>query len=165
MRSLGPCNDSSATPSFPSQLEGKIGLPRANPRGRLRSPCNSRMPPQLEKNHVVPTSWQDEALARDGVSREVPCSTLKGEKDPASLHATPKSSPTRRVPSRGTPRVPQPLPLSPFSPPDRDRRVDSPAWSGRGSRPSGAPKDEAGLTRKLETSHVGGATCRMSPIP
>ena len=24
----GPCNDSSATPSFPSQLEGKIGLPR-----------------------------------------------------------------------------------------------------------------------------------------
>ena len=27
-------------------------------------------------------------------------------------------------------------PLSPFSPPDRDRRGDSPAWSGRGSRPS-----------------------------
>ena len=24
------------------------------------------MPPQLEKNHVVPTSWQDEALARHG---------------------------------------------------------------------------------------------------
>ena len=35
--------------------------------------------------------------------------------------------------SRGTPRVPAPLHLSPFSPPDRDRRVDSPAWSGRGS--------------------------------
>ena len=29
----------------------------------------------------------------------------------------------------------------------------------------GAPKDEAGLTRKLETSHVGGATCRTPPIP
>ena len=38
MRSLRPCSDSSATPSFPSQPEGKIGLPRANPRGRLRSP-------------------------------------------------------------------------------------------------------------------------------
>ena len=25
------------------------------------------MPPQLEKNHVVPTAWQDEALARDPV--------------------------------------------------------------------------------------------------
>ena len=31
---------SSATPSFPSQPEGKIGLPRANPRGRLRSPSS-----------------------------------------------------------------------------------------------------------------------------
>ena len=27
-----------SAPSFPSQPEGKIGLPRANPRGRLRSP-------------------------------------------------------------------------------------------------------------------------------
>ena len=78
------------------------------------------MPPQLEKNHVVPTAWQDEALARDGVSREVPCSALKGETVPDSLPSTPKSPPTRRVPSRGTPRVPAPLPLSPFSPPDRD---------------------------------------------
>ena len=44
-----------------------------------------------------------------------------------------KSPPTRRGPPRGTPRVPAPLPLSPFSPPDRDRRGDSPAWSGRGT--------------------------------
>ena len=55
---------------------------------------------------------------------------------PYSLPATPKSPPTGRGPPRGTPRVPAPLPLSPFSPPDRDRRGDSPAWSGRGSRPS-----------------------------
>ena len=32
---------------------------------------------------------------------------------------------------------PAPLPLSPFYHPDLDRRVDSPALSGRGSRPSG----------------------------
>ena len=31
---------------------------------------------------MVPTSWQDEALAHDGVSREVPCSALKGETVP-----------------------------------------------------------------------------------
>ena len=37
MRSLWPCSDSSRTPSFPSQLQGKIGLPRANPRGSLKS--------------------------------------------------------------------------------------------------------------------------------
>ena len=40
------------------------------------------------------------ALARDGVSREVPCSALKGETVPDSLPATPKSPPTRRVPPR-----------------------------------------------------------------
>ena len=51
---------------------------------------------------MVPTSWQDEALARDGVSREVPGSALKGETVPDSLPATPKSPPTRRVPPRGT---------------------------------------------------------------
>ena len=50
-----------------------------------------KIPPQLGKNHVVPTSWQDEALARHGVSREVPCSALKGETVPDSLPATPKS--------------------------------------------------------------------------
>ena len=51
----------------------------------------------------------EEALARDGVSREVPCSALKGETVPDSLPATPKGPPTRRVPPRGTPRVPAPL--------------------------------------------------------
>ena len=34
---------------------------------------------------MVPTSWQDEALARDGVSGELPCSALKGETVPDSL--------------------------------------------------------------------------------
>ena len=28
----------------------------------------------------------------------------------------------------------------------------------------GAPQDDAGLMRKFEMSHVGGATCRMTPI-
>ena len=37
----------------------------------------------------------------DGVSREVPGSALKGETVPDSLPATPKSPPTRRVPSWG----------------------------------------------------------------
>ena len=34
-------------------------------------------------------------------------------------------------------KIPAPPPLCPFSPPDLDRRVYSPALSGRGSRPSG----------------------------
>src|SRR5574337_82918 len=44
-----PCSHSRAIPSFPSQLEWKIGLPRRN----------SRIPLQLEKIHVVPPSSQD----------------------------------------------------------------------------------------------------------
>ena len=53
------------TPKVPRHTvltEGKIGLPRANPRGRLRYPSYSRIPPQLEKNHEVPSSSKDEAL-------------------------------------------------------------------------------------------------------
>ena len=92
--------------------------------------------PDLDGDGQSDIDYPATELARDGVSREVPCSALKGETVPDSLPATPKSPPTRRVPPRGTPRVPAPLPLSPFSPPDRDRRGDSPAWSGRGSRPS-----------------------------
>ena len=67
-----PCSHSRAIPSFPSQLEWKIGLPWANKRGMLNSRSNSRIPPQLEKNHVVPPSSQDEALSRYSVSGEVP---------------------------------------------------------------------------------------------
>ena len=46
-----------------------------NPAGL--SSCSGGLRPLVEL--CVATSWQDEALARDGVSREVPCSALKGE--------------------------------------------------------------------------------------
>ena len=61
-------------------------------------------------------------------------------------------------------RVPSPLHLSPFSPPDGDRRVDPPELSGRVLGLPGTPQDEAGLTRKFETSPVGGPTCQKTPI-
>ena len=115
---------------------GEDWASQGQPKGKAEIPVVTRECRRNSRKHVVPTAWQDEALARDGVSREVPCSALKGETVPDSLPATPKSPPTRRVPPRGTPRVPAPLPLSPFSPPDRDRRGESPAWSGRGSQPS-----------------------------
>ena len=51
---------------------------------------------------MVPTSWQDEALDRDGVSREVPCSALKGETVPDSLPATPKVPDTPGSPEGNT---------------------------------------------------------------
>ena len=48
----------------------------------------------------------------------------------------PKMFPDIPVSLERNTEVPAPLHLSPFSPPDLDRRVDSPALSGRGSRPS-----------------------------
>ena len=49
MRSLRPCSDLSATPSFPSQPEG-------NPAGTLRSES------EMERKPEVPASNPDEAL-------------------------------------------------------------------------------------------------------
>ena len=40
-----PCSHSRAMPSFPSQLEWKIGLAWANTRGSLNCRRNSRIPP------------------------------------------------------------------------------------------------------------------------
>ena len=40
-----------------------------SPEGNTEGPGTASSA-QLEKNHGVPTSWQDEALAHDGVSRE-----------------------------------------------------------------------------------------------
>ena len=62
MRSLRPCGDSSATPSFPSQPEGKIGLPRANPRGGLRS--------RVYPLPATRWSWQSTQLSSLGYPRE-----------------------------------------------------------------------------------------------
>ena len=53
-------------------------------------PVVTRIPPQLKKNHMVPPSSKDEALARYSVSREVPLSVLKSEKLLGTLDATPK---------------------------------------------------------------------------
>ena len=54
-----------------------------------------------------------------------------------------------------------PPPLSPFSPPDLDRRVDSPALSGRGSRQS---RMRPVSRRHSRRGLVGGSTFRRTPI-
>ena len=54
--------------------------------------------------------------------------------------------------------------LSPLSPPDTTGgSITLLCLEGVPDLP-GALQDEAGLTRKFETSHVGGATCRTTPI-
>ena len=57
-----------------------------------------------------------------------------------------QNSPTSRFPSRVTPRVPAPLHLSPFSPPDGDRRVDPPALSGSRKEEMLSPADSTPIS-------------------
>src|SRR5574337_1309258 len=57
---------------------------------------------------------------------------------------------------------PATLPLSPFSPPDLDRRVDSPALSGRGSRPSGRTSGASMPSTATRTRRTGTASCMAS---
>src|SRR5574338_1201 len=98
---------------------------------------NSRIPLQLEKIHVVPRSSQDEALSRYSVSGEVPRYVLEFETVLVTLDATHKVPRHPGLPQEEHRSFPATLPRSLFYPPDLDRRVDSPALSGRGSRPSG----------------------------
>ena len=58
------------------QKEGCLLLWMSSESGHIKT---ALIVEQLEKNDVVPTSSQDEALARYSVSREVPYSVLKWE--------------------------------------------------------------------------------------
>ena len=103
------------SPIFPSGCEGKLGVLLESLQGQrdLIEACvqdlmflsrGDRDHGDAFQTHPVSQAsarGEAKALARDGVSREVPCSALKGETVPDSLPATPKSPPTRRVPPRG----------------------------------------------------------------
>src|SRR5574340_206979 len=74
----------------------------------------------------------------EGYKREaIPKLELEVETVLGTLDATHKVPRHPGLPQEEHRGFPAPLPLSPFYPPDLDRRVDSPALSGRGSRPSG----------------------------
>ena len=99
------CIDSSAIPSSPSQLEWKIGLPWAKIVEAGIPGHNLRIPPQLEKKHVVPPSSQDEALSRYSVSREVPHSVWNSKRYLAPL-MRPKKFPNIPVSLEKNTKVP-----------------------------------------------------------
>ena len=81
---------------------------------------------------MVPTSLQDEALARDGVSREVPCSALKGKTVTESLHATPQKFPDTPGSLEGNTEVPGTASYEPLLPSlsRQKSRFPSVVWKG-----------------------------------
>ena len=150
MRSIGPAVTREQSPAFLRNSNGRLDLPGPHKRqpefpvvtreSRRNSgkttwlPCHRKMKPfpataPQEKSHV--RNWRSKGhlapLMRPTKFPEIPVSLERNTGFPA------------------------PPPLSPFSPPDLDRRVDSPALSGRGSRPPVAPQDEAGLTKTFQT--------------
>src|SRR5574337_918860 len=136
MRSIGPAVTREQSPAFLRNSNGRLDLPGPTQEAACIPRRNARIRPQLEKNHVAPPPSQDEALSRYSASGEVPRSEWAVERALGTLDAThkvPRNPGLPRAEHRGFPAPPA---LSPFSPPDLDRRVDSPALSGRGSRPS-----------------------------
>ena len=87
------------------EVAGPLGTPlglaqrkRASPRGEAGTSgflCVS------DSDRRVPAE-----LGRDGVSREVPCSALKGKTVPESLHATPQKFPDTPGSLEGNTEVP-----------------------------------------------------------
>ena len=79
-------------PALPRNSNGRLGFPGPT-QEEARNPFrNLRIPPQLEKTHVFPTSSQDEALACYGVSRKDPRSVLKCKTVLCTIDATPNVS-------------------------------------------------------------------------
>ena len=139
-----PWSHSRAIPSFPPQLEWKIALPWANTRGILNSPSylehpaatresrrNSRKTPWFPRHRKMKpfpaTASQEKSHVRNWRSKRYLAPLMRPHKVPRPPG----------LPGEEHRVFLAPLPLSPFDPPDLYRRVDSPAWSGRGSRPSG----------------------------
>src|SRR5574337_311356 len=104
MRSIGPAVTREQSPAFLHNSNGRLDFPGPTQEASLIPRSNSRIPPQLEKNHVVPPSSQDEARSRYSVSGVVPRQELEVETVLGTLDAPPQSSPASRSPWRGTPR-------------------------------------------------------------
>src|SRR5574337_88479 len=104
MRSIGPAVTREQSPAFLRNSNGRLDFPGPTQEASCIPRRNSRIPPHLEKNHVVPPSSQDEALSRYSVSGEVPRYELEVETVLGTLGAPPQSSPATRSPWRGTPR-------------------------------------------------------------
>ena len=150
-------------------------LPRGHKRGSLSSPLllerNPTRPAAAQKNpgdcpiHIViresrrnsrkttrfPPSSRDEALSFCSISSEIPRSLLKFKTGLDTLDA-PKKSPDIPASLERNTESPAPLNLSPFSLPDLDMSVDSPALSGKVSRP--APRTSGGGQSHKEIQEV-----------
>ena len=156
MRSICPAVTREQSPTVLRHSNVRLDFPGPTQEASWIPPRrNSRIPPQLEKNHVVPPPSQDEALSRDGVSREVPRAVLKFETVLGSLDAThkvPRHTGLPREEHRGSRHhfiwAPAPLLIS------TGGSISLVCLEGVPNLPV-APQDEASLKKKFETWPCG----------
>ena len=128
---IGGCYIDSLLEEHPAIILFVVGIGILNFSSMLLDRCNSRKStwvPRHRKMKPFPaTVSQEKSHVRYWRSKRYLAPLMRP-------HKVPRHPGLPGEEHRG---FPAPLPLSPFYPPDLDRRVDSPALSGRGSRPSG----------------------------
>src|SRR5574337_123893 len=136
MRSIGPAVTREQSPAFLRNSNGRLhflGQHKRHPEFPVvtrESRRNSRKTtcfPRHRKMKPFPATASQKSHVRNWRSKRYLAPLMRP-------HKVPRHS---GLPGEEHGGFPAPLPLSPFYPPELDRRVDSPALSGRGSRPSG----------------------------
>src|SRR5574337_799874 len=165
MRSIGPAVTREQSPAFLRNSNGRLDFPGPTQEASRIPRRNSRIPPQLEKNHVVPPSSQDEALSRYRVSGEVPRWELEVETVLGTLDAPPQSSPASRSPWRGTPRFSGTTSSEPLLPScsRQEGRLPCFVWKGFPTFRSHL-RMRPGSRRHSRRGLVGASTLRSTPI-
>ena len=138
-------------PALPRNSNWRLDFPGTTQEETWIPHRNSKIPPQLEENHVVPPSSQDEALASYSVSGEAPRSILKFKTIIGNLDVTtkvPRHPGLTRGEHQGSVHrlfwAPYPLLIT------TGGSITLLCLEGVPDLP-GAPQDEAGLTRKFKT--------------
>src|SRR5574337_618957 len=80
MRSIGPAVTREQSPAFLRNSDGRLDFPGPTQEASRIPRRNSRIPPQLEKNHVVPPSSKSVQMinAGEGVEKRESLNTVDG---------------------------------------------------------------------------------------
>ena len=158
MRSICPAVRREQAPALLRISNGRLDIPGPKQEASCIPHRKLRIPAQLEKNHVVHTSSQDETLSGYSVSREVPRSVFKVETVLGTLDVTqkvPRHTGLTREEHRGSRHhSPEPLLLSLSR---QEGRFPCFVWKGHPTFPSHLrmrPVSQINSRRSL----VGGAT-------
>ena len=164
MRSIGPAVTREQSPAFLRNSNGRLDFPGPTQEASRIPRRNSRMPPQLEKKHVVPrhrmmkpfpaTAFQEKSHVRNWRSKRYLAPLMRP-------HQVPRHPGLPGEEHRG---FPAPLPLSPFYPPDLDKEGRLPCFVWKGFPTFGSHLRMRPVSRRhFRRGLVGASTLRSTP--